>query len=84
MSWEGFSLVLHEDEPRFKPTLLELLQQDFRIDLSELEKELPRDESVWMSREYFESWMNWRSVSSQAGMIGLVFVVDAVENHQRS
>ncbi|HTC14015.1 MAG TPA: DUF4011 domain-containing protein, partial [Chthoniobacterales bacterium] len=42
---EGFSLVLHEDEPRFNPTLLELLQQDFRIDLSELEKELPRNES---------------------------------------
>jgi very-short-patch-repair endonuclease len=42
---EGFSLVLHEDEPRFNPTLLELLQQDFRIDLSELGKELPRNES---------------------------------------
>jgi hypothetical protein len=42
---EGFSLVLHEDEPRFNPTLLELLQQDFRNDLSELEKELPRNES---------------------------------------
>ena len=42
---EGFSLVLHEDEPRFNPTLLEMLQQDFRIDLSELEKELPRNES---------------------------------------
>jgi hypothetical protein len=42
---EGFSLVLHEDEPRFNPTLLELLQQDFRIDISELEKELPRNES---------------------------------------
>jgi hypothetical protein len=42
---EGFSLVLHEDEPRINPTLLELLQQDFRIDLPELEKELPRNES---------------------------------------
>jgi hypothetical protein len=42
---EGFSLVLHEDEPRFNPTLLELLQQNFRVDLSELEKELPRNES---------------------------------------
>jgi very-short-patch-repair endonuclease len=41
---EGFSLVLHEDEPRFNPTLLELLQQDFRIDPA-LEKELPRNES---------------------------------------
>jgi very-short-patch-repair endonuclease len=42
---EGFSVVLHEDEPRFNPTLLEMLQQDFRIDLSQLEKELPRNES---------------------------------------
>jgi Protein of unknown function (DUF4011) len=37
---EDFSLVLHEDEPRFNPTLLELLQQDFRIDLSEFQKRI--------------------------------------------
>src|SRR5690606_29788943 len=41
----GFSLVLHEDEPRFNPTLIEMLRQDFRLNLGVGEGELPRDES---------------------------------------
>ncbi|MDR0996872.1 MAG: DUF3320 domain-containing protein [Zoogloeaceae bacterium] len=40
----GFSLVLHEDEPRFNPTLLEMLRQDFRLTLPVADGELPKDE----------------------------------------
>ena len=29
----GFTLQAHEDEPRFNPTLLEMLRQDFQLDL---------------------------------------------------
>lgn len=51
----GFTLVLHDDEPRFNPTLLEMLRQDFDLRLGVVEGELPRDESgldiaaVWRS-----------------------------------
>jgi hypothetical protein len=41
----GFSLMVHEDEPRFNLTLLEMLRQDFRLHLPALEGELPRDDS---------------------------------------
>lgn len=41
----GFRLALHEDEPRFNPTLLEMLRQDFRLRIPDLEKELPTDAS---------------------------------------
>ena len=41
----GFSLVLHEDEPRFNLTLLEMLRQDFRLTMPSLEGELSRDDS---------------------------------------
>ncbi len=41
----GFSLALHEDEPRFNLTLLEMLRQDFHLRLPALEGELPRDDS---------------------------------------
>ncbi|WAG79109.1 DUF3320 domain-containing protein [Metapseudomonas furukawaii] len=41
----GFTLVLHDDEPRFNPTLLEMLRQDFDLYLGVAEGELPRDES---------------------------------------
>ncbi len=49
----GFTLTLHDDEPRFNPTLIEMLRQDFKLDLGVAEGELPRDEtgldvrSVW-------------------------------------
>lgn len=29
----GFSLVLHDDEPRFNPTLIQMLRQDFRLSI---------------------------------------------------
>lgn len=41
----GFSIVLHDDEPRFNPTLIEMLRQDFELSLGSLEEELPRDDS---------------------------------------
>jgi hypothetical protein len=41
----GFSLSLHEDEPRFNLTLLEMLRQDFQLHLPAVEGELPRDDS---------------------------------------
>lgn len=41
----GYSLVLHDDEPRFNPTLLQMLRQDFRLTIPVAEAELPRDES---------------------------------------
>ena len=40
----GFQLQAHEDEPRFNPTLLEMLKQDFALDIPELEEYLPMDE----------------------------------------
>ena len=39
----GFTLGLHDDEPRFNPTLIEMLRQDFALNLGALEGELPRD-----------------------------------------
>ncbi|BBF92157.1 DUF3320 domain-containing protein [Blastochloris tepida] len=41
----GFRLGLHEDEPRFNPTLIEMLRQDFRLAMPELERELPSDDA---------------------------------------
>lgn len=41
----GFTLSIHEDEPRFNPTLLEMLRQDFGLNLGITEGELPTDES---------------------------------------
>ncbi len=41
----GFSLTLHDDEPRFNPTLIEMLRQDFKLNLGVVEGELPKDEA---------------------------------------
>lgn len=41
----GFSLLLHEDEPRFNPTLIEMLRQDFKLTIPVAEGELPKDDS---------------------------------------
>ena len=41
----GFTLALHDDEPRFNPTLIEMLRQDFKLDLGVADGELPRDEA---------------------------------------
>lgn len=40
----GFTLELHEDEPRFNPTLLELLRQDFGLNIPIVSDELPKDQ----------------------------------------
>jgi hypothetical protein len=39
----GFRLSLHDDEVRFNPTLIELLRQDFDLQLPEFDGPLPRD-----------------------------------------
>lgn len=41
----GVRLSLHEDEPRFNLTLLQMLRQDFDLDIPELAQGLPADES---------------------------------------
>lgn len=41
----GFTLSLHDDEPRFNPTLIEMLRQDFELNLGAFEGELPRDDA---------------------------------------
>lgn len=40
----GVTMSLHEDEPRFNLTLLELLRQDFELEIPALEGPLPGDE----------------------------------------
>ena len=40
----GFTLRLHDDEPRFNPTLIEMLRQDYKIELPVAQGELPKDE----------------------------------------
>lgn len=54
----GFTLKLHDDEPRFNPTLIEMLQQDFQLSLNGLDAELPRDDAGLHIREI------WRRVAS--------------------
>jgi very-short-patch-repair endonuclease len=41
----GFSLRLHDDEGRFNPTLIEMLRQDFELELGIQDTELPKDDS---------------------------------------
>ncbi|PCE23198.1 DNA helicase [Paraburkholderia acidicola] len=41
----GFSLKLYDDEARFNPTLLEMLRQDFELELGVRDTELPKDDS---------------------------------------
>ena len=41
----GVKLKAYDDEPRFNLTLLQMLRQDFRLDIPELAGPLPRDES---------------------------------------
>lgn len=62
----GFRLTLHEDDARFNPTLLQLLRQDFRLAIPELEKDLPVDDTgidvgrIWrIVREYVREKRGW-------------------------
>lgn len=41
----GFTLEAHEDEPLFNPTLVEMLRQDFQLELGIAAGDLPRDEN---------------------------------------
>lgn len=51
----SFTLTLHDDEPRFNPTLIEMLRQDFKLNLGVADGELPRDDAgldvagIWKS-----------------------------------
>ena len=40
----GFTIAVHDDEPRFNPTLIEMLRQDFSLNLGIADSELPKDE----------------------------------------
>jgi very-short-patch-repair endonuclease len=41
----GFTVCLHEDEPRFNPTLVEMLRQDFDLNLGIVDGDLPHDDA---------------------------------------
>ncbi len=41
----GVHMVQHDDEPRFNTTLLEMLRQDFNLDIVGFDEELPQDEA---------------------------------------
>ncbi len=41
----AFRLRIHDDEPQFNPTLLQMLRQDFGLEIPELSKDLPKDDS---------------------------------------
>jgi len=41
----GFTVTMHEDTPRFNPTLLQMLRQDHALSMTEFEGDLPTDES---------------------------------------
>lgn len=69
----GFDLMLHEDEPRFNPTLLEMLRQDFGLTIPVTPGELTRDESGLDIRGI------WRGVSQAIKEIPRWEVVEQVE-----
>lgn len=41
----GFTLSLHEEEPQFNPTLVEMLKHDFQLDIGIAEGDLPKDDA---------------------------------------
>lgn len=41
----GFTIKLHDDEARFNPTLIQMLRQDFELELGVRDTELPQDEA---------------------------------------
>ena len=55
----GVTMKVHEDEPRFNLTLLELLKQDFELEIPGLDGDLPEDhsgidvEGVWNHVRHF-------------------------------
>jgi len=54
----GFTLTLHDEEPRFNPTLIEMLRQDFKLNLGVADGELPHDDAgldvanIWKAVSY--------------------------------
>lgn len=53
----AFTVCLHEDEPRFNPTLIEMLRQDFDLNLGVVDGELPHDDAG------LDVALIWRTVS---------------------
>src|SRR3984893_5478465 len=75
----GFRLALHEDEARFNPTLLQMLQQDFDLSMPEFDVELPQDASgidvpsIWKTvRRHIKSIKGWE-VTEQVTLATLSF-----------
>jgi hypothetical protein len=65
----GFRLVLHDDDLRINPTLLEMLLQDHQITIPELADDLPRDHSgldvplIWQTfRKHIRDIKGWEIV----------------------
>ena len=66
----GFRLSLGDEEPRFNPTLLQMLEQDFRLSIPELREALPRDDAgidvgaVWrIVAERVKEFRGWEVVA---------------------
>ncbi|ARU04589.1 DNA helicase [Comamonas serinivorans] len=62
----GFTLHLHEDEALFNPTLVEMLRQDFQLELGVPTGDLPRDDAgldiagIWASvRQAIKDMRGW-------------------------
>ncbi|WFU23718.1 DUF3320 domain-containing protein [Bradyrhizobium sp. CB1717] len=75
----GFRLALHEDEARFNPTLLQMLQQDFDLPIPEVEEDLPEDATgvdvtgIWKTiRRHTKSIKGWE-VTEQVTLATLSF-----------
>jgi hypothetical protein len=75
----GFKLALHEDEPRFNPTLLQMLKQDFELPMTEFAGELPQDaagidlKGIWTSvRRHVKHIKGWE-VTEQVALATLSF-----------
>lgn len=75
----GFRLALHEDEPRFNPTLLQMLKQDFDLSMPEFNVDLPQDASgidvagIWKTvRQHVKSIKGWE-VTEQVTLATLSF-----------
>ena len=70
----SFKMRLHDDEPQFNPTLLQMLRQDFGLEVPELTKELPKDDSgldvdrIWnIVRQHVREIEGWE-VSEDLGL----------------
>src|SRR5262249_28138148 len=75
----GFRLAIDEDDPRFNPTLLQMLKQDFDLSMPEFSGDLPEDGSgvdvteIWrIVRRHVKSIKGWE-VTEQVTLATLSF-----------